>query len=194
MKKVISVLSLALMTSFAANAATGDTSEATAQWQGVIPGVAIPDGTFIITGKDGERNIPIGSLMRDDEGNLVGTLIDLEGHVYTKGTPAGPGGTPAAVDEVVGALQPATWAVDEAKFYVAGVEIQGIAWNIYDNQDLLASIDGAGVLSTGTAAALTVADSAIELKIKSDTASNDEMDQFAGDEATVAVTILATSA
>ncbi|WED25635.1 hypothetical protein L3V77_11225 [Vibrio sp. DW001] len=182
MKKVISVLSLALMTSFAANAATGDTSEATAQWQGVIPGVAIPDGTFIITGKDGERAIPIG------------TLIDLEGHVYTAPVPAGPGGTPAAIDEIVGALQPATWAVDEAKFYAAGVEIQGIAWNIYDNQELLASINGAGVLTTGTASALTTADSAIELKIKSDTASHAEIDQYAGDEATVAVTILATSA
>ncbi|MFC1234125.1 hypothetical protein [Vibrio sp. F74] len=190
MKKVISVLSLALMTSFAANAATGDTSEATAQWQGVIPGVSIPDGTFIITGKDGERNIPVGSLMRDDEGNLVGNLIDLEGHVYTHAVTT-PG---SEADAIVGALQPATWAVDDVKFYAAGVEIQGIAWNIYDNQDLMASITGAGVLTSGTAAALTVADSAIELKIKSDTASHAEIDQYAGSEATIAVTVLATSA
>lgn len=182
------------MASFATNAATGDKSSATANWQGVIPGVAVPEGGFIVTGKDGTRDIPTGQLMRKPDGTLTGSLIDLEGHLYTAATEAGPSGTPAAKPEEVGALQKATWAVEEAKFYVNGVEVQGTSWNIYDRQELLASIDNAGVVKAGTAAAITTATDKIELKVESDAASNAAINQYAGSEAALSVTIMATSA
>lgn len=190
MKKTISVLSLALMASFAAHSATGDTATATASWQGVISGAVTPDSDgLIITGLDKARDIPVGQLMRTPAGIITGEIITLESHAYKAATTS-----PAAAEEI-GALQKAKWNVEEAKFYVGGVEVLGTKWTVYDNQDVIATIATTGAVTDGASTtAVGTAKDTIKLRVESHVDSKDMISQYAGEEAAYSVTILATEA
>ncbi|MEZ9056285.1 hypothetical protein [Vibrio sp. 10N.247.311.26] len=76
--KFMSFFAIALVTQ-GSYAAEGDTATATAtaNWQGVVPGVIQSDG-FLITGEGGALVTPIGQLMRAQNGAIVAPNIQLE--------------------------------------------------------------------------------------------------------------------
>jgi len=194
MKKTsaLSLIATAVLFSTSAFSATDDTASATANWQGVVPGISIPDGSFIVTGKDKAITPPIGQLTRAPEGNLTATLIDLEARNYTPEVLADASAVPpvSAAAAEVGDLVDATWAVDAIKFYSGGVEVRGVGWEVFDNATSLATVDAA----TGNITNIDTAHSAqvIKLTVRSDEASNALIDKFAGKEGALSVTMLAT--
>ncbi|ASK68959.1 hypothetical protein CF168_08770 [Shewanella bicestrii] len=174
-----------------ANAAKGDTATATANWQGVVPGVIQSDG-FLITGENGALVTPIGQLMRAQDGTIVAPNIQLEARDNT-GTAAAPvvgdlvssttrddgqGGTEARSIE---------WTIADVAFYANGTPVTGIDWSVRNDGTQLAT-----VTSTGVTQIATHKGDILLLNAASTTADTSVIDAYAGQAAALSVTVVAS--
>ncbi|MEZ8747237.1 hypothetical protein AB4189_19185 [Vibrio sp. 10N.286.49.E1] len=146
--KFMSFFAIALVTQ-GSYAAEGDTATATANWQGVVPGVIQSDG-FLITGEGGALVTPIGQLMRAQNGAIVAPNIQLEARDNTG----------SASSPVVGQLVSSTerddgaggtegrsieWTVADVAFFANGSPITGIEWSVNNDGTQLATASSTGV-------------------------------------------------
>ncbi|MFB2653890.1 hypothetical protein [Shewanella seohaensis] len=173
------------------NAAAGDTATATANWQGVVPGV-IQSDSFLITGENGALITPIGQLMRAQNGTIVAPNIQLEARDNT-GTAAAPvvgdlvsnttrddgqGGTEARSIE---------WTVADVAFYANGTPVTGIDWSVRNDGTQLAT-----VTSTGVTQIAAHKGDILLLNAISTTADTSVIDTYAGQDAALSVTVVAS--
>ncbi|MFB2779600.1 hypothetical protein ACE017_10540 [Shewanella mangrovisoli] len=173
-----------------ANAAKGDTATATANWQGVVPGV-IQSDSFLITGENGALVTPIGQLMRAQDGTIVAPNIQLEARDNT-GTAAAPvvgdlvsnttrddgqGGTEARSIE---------WTVADVAFYANGTPVTGIDWSVRNDGTQLATVTSTGV----TQVAAHKGDILLLNAVSTSNAS--AIDAFTGQDAALSVTVVAS--
>ncbi|CAH0527343.1 hypothetical protein [Vibrio hippocampi] len=195
MKKLgLAALSAAMVASFSASAST---TSATASWQGVISGIVAGE-TIMITGRDGAEVVPIGQLMRNTSGSLVGPDIQLEAWTNT-GTAATP--VPGELievgttinDDIAGgatAYSGLEWQVTDIATFVEGAPVNGIGWTVNNGNTEIAAFDGMGALTSGTLAT----DNIIKVNVASsdDTATKNVIDSHSGKDAAVSVTIVLT--
>ncbi|MFB2803670.1 hypothetical protein [Shewanella seohaensis] len=172
------------------NAAAGDTATATANWQGVVPGV-IQSDSFLITGENGALVTPIGQLMRAQDGTIVAPNIQLEARDNT-GTAAAPvvgdlvsnttrddgqGGTEARSIE---------WTVADVAFYANGTPVTGIDWSVRNDGTQLATVTSTGV----TQVAAHKGDILLLNAVSTSNAS--AIDAYTGQDAALSVTVVAS--
>lgn len=182
-KTFLSAIGLAVMTSTSAIAAVGDTATATANWQGVVPGV-IQSDNLLITGKDKALTTPIGQLMRDTEGNLFGTVIQLEARDNTSGDASDP-----QPGELLGDVTPtarnAEWTVTDVAFFADGSQITDLEWSIKHDATEIATYAGNGVTSVAT-----FNEDILKLNVSSTNSSM--VDQYTGKNAALSVSLVLT--
>ncbi|WP_394126268.1 hypothetical protein [Vibrio hepatarius] len=173
-----------------ANAAEGDTATATANWQGVIPGVIQSDG-FLITGEGGELVTPIGQLMRDQNGAIIAPNIQLEARDNT-GTAAAPvvgelvsttkrddgaGGTEARSIE---------WTIADVAFYANGSPVTSIEWSVQNEGVQLATVSSTGVKQVASHTGDILRLNAVS------TSNTSTIDTYTGQDAALSVTVVAS--
>ncbi|MGL5668559.1 MAG: hypothetical protein ACRDD9_20825 [Shewanella sp.] len=172
------------------NAAAGDTATATANWQGVVPGV-IQSDSFLITGENGALVTPIGQLMRAQDGTIVAPNIQLEARDNT-GTAAAPvvgdlvsnttrddgaGGTEARSIE---------WTVADVAFYANGTPVTGIEWSVRNDGTQLATVTSTGVTQVAAHKGDILLLNAVS------TSNTSAIDAYTGQDAALSVTVVAS--
>ncbi|WP_220746819.1 hypothetical protein, partial [Shewanella colwelliana] len=171
-------------------AAAGDTATATANWQGVVPGV-IQSDAFVITGEDGALVTPIGQLMRSKNGAIVAPIIQLEAR-DNQGTAAAP-----VVGELVSTTQrddgtgtmesrAITWAVSDVAFFASGTPVTGIEWSVMHDGIELASVGSNGVTEVSSHKGDILKLNAVS------TSATGVVDAYAGQDAALSITVVAT--
>ena len=172
------------------NAAAGDTATATANWQGVVPGV-IQSGSFVITGEDGALVTPIGQLMRAQDGTIVAPNIQLEARDNT-GSAAAPvvGELVSTTERDDGAggteARSIQWTVADVAFYANGTPVTGIEWSVQNDGTQLATVSSTGV----TQVAAHTGD--ILLLNAMSTSDTSAIDAYTGQDAALSVTVVAS--
>lgn len=189
LKKICSIYAIALVAQ-GAYAAAGDTATATANWQGVVPGVIQSDG-FLITGEDGALVTPIGQLMRAQNGAIVAPNIQLEAR-DNEGTAAAPvvgdlvsnttrddgaGGTEARSIE---------WTVADVAFYANGTPVTGIEWSVQNDGTQLATVTSTGVTQVAAHKGDILLLNAVS------TSDTSAIDGYTGQDAALSVTVVAS--
>lgn len=172
------------------NAAAGDSATATANWQGVIPGV-IQSGSFVITGENGALVTPSGQLMRAQDGTIVAPNIQLEARdntgtaaapvvgelVSTKERDDGAGGTEARSIE---------WTVADVAFYANGTPVTGIEWSVQNDGTQLATVTSTGVTQVAAHKGDILLLNAVS------TSDTSAIDAYTGQDAALSVTVVAS--
>ncbi|HDY7879389.1 hypothetical protein M2G69_07545 [Vibrio vulnificus] len=189
LSKVFSACAIALVAQ-GVHAAAGDTATATANWQGVVPGVIQSNG-FVITGKDGELVTPIGQLMRAQNGAIVAPNIQLEArdNLGTASTPVvgelvstttrddGAGGTEAR------SIQ---WTIADVAFYANGTPVNGIEWSVHHDGTQLATVSSTGVTQVASHSGDILLLNAVS------TSTTSAIDAYTGQDAALSVTVVAS--
>uniref|UniRef100_Q0HUA5 Uncharacterized protein n=1 Tax=Shewanella sp. (strain MR-7) TaxID=60481 RepID=Q0HUA5_SHESR len=172
------------------NAKAGDTATATANWQGVVPGV-IQSDSFLITGEGGALVTPIGQLMRAQDGTIVAPNIQLEARDNT-GTAAAPvvgdlvsnttrddgqGGTEARSIE---------WTIADVAFYANGTPVTGVDWSVRNDGTQLATVTSTGVTQVAAHKGDILLLNAVS------TSSTSAIDAYTGQDAALSVTVVAS--
>lgn len=180
---------IALMTQ-GANAAAGDTATATANWQGVVPGVIQSDG-FLITGEGGALVTPIGQLMRAQDGAIVAPNIQLEARDNT-GTATAPvvGELVSSTERDDGAggteARSIEWIVADVAFYANGTPVTGIEWSVQNDGIQLATATSTGVTQVAAHKGDILLLNAVS------TSDTSAIDVYAGQDAALSVTVVAS--
>ncbi len=181
LSKVFSACAIALVAQ-GVNAATGDTATATANWQGVVPGV-IQSDAFVITGEDGALVTPIGQLMRAQDGAIVAPNIQLEARDNT-GTAAAPvvGDLVSVADDT----RSIEWSIADVAFFANGTPVTGIEWSVQNDGTQLATVSSTGVTQVAAHKGDILLLNAVS------TSDTSAIDAYTGQDAALSVTVVAS--
>ncbi|HAS8506299.1 TPA: hypothetical protein I7764_21110 [Vibrio vulnificus] len=189
LSKIFSACAIALVAQ-GVNAAAGDTATATANWQGVVPGVIQSDG-FLITGEGGALVTPIGQLMRAQDGAIVAPNIQLEARDNT-GTAAAPvvGELVSTTERDDGAggteARSIEWTIADVAFYANGSPVTGIEWSVQNDGTQLATVSSTGVTQ------VAAHEGDILLLNAVSTSDTSAIDAYTGQDAALSVTVVAS--
>lgn len=189
LSKIFSACAIALVAQ-GVNAAAGDTATATANWQGVIPGV-IQSDSFLITGEGGALVTPTGQLMRAQDGAIVAPNIQLEAR-DNEGTAAAPvvGDLVSTTDRDDGAGgtegRSIEWTIADVAFFANGSPVTGIEWSVQNDGTQLATVDSTGVHQVAAHSGDILLLNAVS------TSDTSAIDAYTGQDAALSVTVVAS--